>query len=125
MKAEHAWRYSLLGALFAVVPFLIIVQIIRIQVNPEQVKIFLEQGDYYAGETHTLTPTRGQIYDRWGHLLAGNTTVYEVGVELYRVRNPQTIALTLNVVLGLDYATTFRAASQEPSQDAVYAVLTN
>jgi cell division protein FtsI/penicillin-binding protein 2 len=63
------------------------------------------------------------IYDRWGHLLAGNTTVYEVGVDLNRVKNPHSIALALNVVLGLDYNEVRKAVSQQPTQDLVYVVV--
>ena len=33
-------------------------------------------------------PERGEIYDRNGHLLAGNRTVYEVGVSLSEVERP-------------------------------------
>ncbi len=49
--------------------------------------IFLSQGDRYSGEFQTFYPERGEIYDRNGHLLAGNRTVYEVGVSLREVKN--------------------------------------
>jgi hypothetical protein len=54
---------------------MIVGQILLIQTNPEQANLFREQGDAYSGGLHTVYPARGQIYDRWGHLLAGNTTV--------------------------------------------------
>ena len=57
--------------------------------------------------------------------LAGNKTVYQIGIELQEVKNPQTIALTLNVVLGLDYSKVLAAASMPASKDAVYAVVTD
>ncbi len=125
MNKENFWRYTFLGALISVLPVLILFQIIRIQTNPEDVKLFRDQGTYYSGEVRTVTPARGEIYDRWGHLLAGNKTVYEVGVELSQVRNPETIALTTNIVLGLDYASVFASASQPASSTAVYARLTD
>ena len=34
-------------------------------------------------------PERGEIYDRNGHLLAGNRTVYEVGVSLSEMKDPE------------------------------------
>jgi cell division protein FtsI/penicillin-binding protein 2 len=106
-----------------VLPLLIVGQMVRIQINPEQIRKFKEKSDAWALEPRLVTPARGQIYDRWGNLLAGSRTVFEVGVELQRVRNPQTIALTLKTVLDADYDKVFTAASMEPSDQAVYAVL--
>lgn len=123
MKIEYIWRYTLLGTVFSILGVMIMVQLVRIQLNPEQVNHFLEQSDLYAGEWRAVIPGRGLIYDRLGHLLAGNTTVYEVGVELAQVKNPHTIALTLNVVLGLDYSKVYEAVSKEPSPDDVHVVL--
>ena len=37
------------------------------------------------GCSQTYYPDRGEIYDRTGHLLAGNQTVYEIGVHLASV----------------------------------------
>jgi cell division protein FtsI/penicillin-binding protein 2 len=48
-------------------------------------------------------PERGEIYDRNGHLLAGNRTVYEVGVSLEDMTDPQAMAYTLGTYLGLSY----------------------
>ena len=122
MKTGYSLRYTTLGAIFALIGILIVSQLIRFQIGP-QAEIFRQQGDIYSGEWHILTPVRGQIYDRWGHLLAGNKTVYEVGVELQFVQNPDTIALAASVVLGLDYDWVYRMASQPYSENAVYVVL--
>ena len=123
MSSDHAWRYTLLGTLFSLFAAVIVGQIVLIQTNPEQANLFREQGAAYAGGLHTVYPARGQIYDRWGHLLAGNTTVYEIGATLSQVKNPHTIALTLNVVLGTDYGEVFSTVSQVASDSAVYVVL--
>ncbi len=123
MKPDNVWRYTLLGTIFSLLAVFIVWQMFRIQLDSERVKKFIAQGDLYSGEWHTYFPARGLIYDRWGHLLAGNTTVYEVGVDLARVENPHSIALTLNVVLGLDYAKVIEAVSQDPSDEIVYVVL--
>ena len=80
----------------------VIVQIIRIQ-NSEQAKVFLAQGDRYAGEFRMYYPERGEIYDRNGHLLAGNRTVYEVGVSLNEMEHPDSMAFILSTYLGLTY----------------------
>ena len=123
MKGENVWRYTLLGTLLSLFAILIVGQLIRIQLNREQVERFLEQGQLYAGEWRTYHPARGEIYDRHGDLLAGNTTVYQVGVELERVKNPQTIALAMNVVLGLDYTDVYHTLTDGPTSKLVYLVL--
>ena len=122
------WRYNLVGMLFGFIALMIVAQILRIQLSP-QAHIFREQGDIYAGEWRTVKPPRGLIYDRWGNLLAGNQTVYEIGVELKDVRNPETIAFTLMGILQADYDRIYAAASRQysvdPERPAVYAVLAN
>lgn len=62
-----------------------------------------------------ISPERGKIYDRWGHLLAGNKKVYEVGIDRYAVQSPETIALALSVILGKDYDEVLRIASDKDS----------
>ena len=123
MNTESTWRYTFLATLYSLMAIFIIGQLVRIQTNPEQVEHFLGQAKIYEADLRPIQPARGLLYDRWGRLLAGNITVYEVGVELAQVRNPHSIALTLNVVLGLDYAQVLDAASQEISPEAVYVVL--
>ena len=70
------------------------------------------QGDRYSGEFQTIYPERGEIFDRDGHLLAGNRTVYEVGVSLKEVKDAHALAYALSMYLGL-------------SQDEVYNKLVN
>ncbi|GAB4530699.1 MAG: stage V sporulation protein D [Anaerolineales bacterium] len=96
-----SWRYSLLGLFFAAAGMTIILQMGRIQVTPlaDTLRARAEQYEQYRTQAQ---PIRGEIYDRWGHLLAGNITVYQVGVETQRAANPQSIATALHVVLGLD-----------------------
>jgi cell division protein FtsI/penicillin-binding protein 2 len=58
------------------------------------------------------TPERGNIYDRWGRLLAGDEDVYEVGVMLEYVTNPDTIARTLEGINGMSYDDIYKVASR-------------
>ena len=125
MMSENVWRYTLLGTVFTLLAVAIVGQMVRIQLNPEQVNYFRKQWQSNLGDYRTVTPTRGEIFDRYGHVLAGNTKVYEVGAELAWVENPHTIALALNVVLGLDYNEVLQAVSQEASATSVYVVLDN
>ena len=100
MRQQYATRSLILIAILCLVALGVIAQMIRIQ-NSEQAKVFLSQGDQYAGEFQMVYPERGEIYDRNGHLLAGNRTVYEVGVSLNDMTDPQAMAYTLGLYLGL------------------------
>lgn len=125
MKTEHNWRYTFLGILMSILPLLIVSRVVIIQANPKALEGLLDKSQLYTGKYIKVEPARGQIYDRWGDLLAGNKTVYEVGVELAQVRNPESIALAANIVLGLDYAEVLQLANTPLSKNAVYRVLTN
>ncbi|MFN2194930.1 MAG: peptidoglycan D,D-transpeptidase FtsI family protein [Anaerolineales bacterium] len=119
---NNNWRLNLLGVLFLIAAVIIVGRILIIQNGP-QAETLKEQSDSFLGFQQKVLPVRGQVYDRWGNLLAGNKTLYQIGVELQHVKNPETIALALDVYTGADYSEVYRIASQEPSKDAVYAVL--
>lgn len=101
MRQQYAWRSLLLTGILGFVAAAIVLQIIRIQNSPEAA-IFRQQAAEYANVLKTYYPERGEIYDRNGHLLAGNKTVYEVGVELRDAKDKHAIALTVGVQLGLN-----------------------
>lgn len=122
MTNEFAWRYTTLGVLLSALAGFIMIQMLRIQISPQADDLRLK-GEIFSGNITTITPARGEIYDRGGNLLASNTTVYEVGVELADVKNPGTIALAMNAVIGSNYDDIFSAASLKQSPDAVYASL--
>lgn len=100
MRQQYATRSLIVVSILVLVGIGIIAQMIRIQ-SSEQAKIFISQGDRYSGEFQMVYPERGEIYDRNGHLLAGNRTVYEVGVSLEEVTDPNALAYTLGMYLGL------------------------
>ena len=102
MRKEFAWRSLSLASIFAVIGILIIVQMVRIQTSVEAAD-FRDQTNRYKGWIENVYPARGEIYDRNGKLLAGNQSVYEVGVTLDDVESAQSIATILSTVLGLDY----------------------
>lgn len=102
MRQQYAWRSRALVIVMALGAAAIIGQIIRIQ-NSREAAIFRQAASNYASELRTFYPDRGEIYDRSGHLLAGNKTVYEVGVDLFTVRDAEAIARTVSLQLGLDY----------------------
>lgn len=118
------WRFSFLGIILSAFPILILARIMMVQANPTQIEELKAYGDQFAWEPHNIIPARGQIFDRWGNILAGNETVYEVGITLAEVRNPDTIALICSVVFGLDYDKVKATAELEARPDQVYRVLT-
>ncbi|GAB4494814.1 MAG: penicillin-binding protein 2 [Anaerolineales bacterium] len=122
MNLPKFWRYQALGLAFVFFGIMLIGQIYRIQHNV-QAQALIEKNQIYLGEERTVQPVRGQVYDRSGNLLAGNQTVYQVGVELKLVKNPETIALALNVVLGLDYAEMLDLVSLPATDQRVYRVV--
>jgi cell division protein FtsI/penicillin-binding protein 2 len=104
---------------------------VRIQVGPVAQDL-RDQGDVYNRQLHTFYPERGQIYDRWGNLLAGNETVYEVGIDLRtKGKSPETIAYVLSKVLGPGhpeydsetyYYEVLQLASTVPTTTTIYRV---
>ncbi len=101
MRQQYAWRSLVLGGLLAFVAVLVMLQMMRIQNSPEAA-IFRAQSQEYASVLKTYYPDRGEIYDNTGHLLAGNKTVYEVGVELGGGGDKHSIALAVGTELGLN-----------------------
>ena len=100
MKKLYFWRYLTIAIVMAIVGIAVLVQIVRIQNSPEVAGV-TGQGAYVW---KTFYPARGEIYDRHGYLLAGNKTVYEIGVDLTAKPDAQTIALAAQMALGMDPA---------------------
>src|SRR4030067_1981545 len=92
------WRFNLLGILFLFAGVMVIVQLVRLQFSPERNE-FVSQGEQYSRTLHIFYPPRVDIYDRWGRLLAGSTLVYEIGVQVDNVDNPDSIGFALSKVL--------------------------
>jgi cell division protein FtsI/penicillin-binding protein 2 len=132
MDGDYTRRYFLAGLAFVVAAVVIVAQIVRIQVGPVA-QALRDQGDIYNWDLHTFYPERGQIFDRWGHLLAGSETIYEVGIDLRtKGKSPETIAYVLSKVLAPGhpeydaqsyYNDVFTIASTEPSTTTVYCVV--
>lgn len=101
--SDFSFRISFIGIIFTIVGVMVIVQMGRIQNSKaaQDLRQVIEQK--YSFSIEHIEPERGEIYDRWGHLLAGNKKTYEIGISLRDVKNPKTIAENLSIVLGLDY----------------------
>lgn len=119
MKTDHFIRYSMLAGMFGLMALAILFKLVQIQVFPQKEAFeLLNQSHFY--EMRLLDPARGQIYDRWGHLLAGNEEVYEVGVDLNSMKNPESIALMASALLGKDFNQTMEAIDFEEGEDPPY-----
>ncbi len=124
MNSKLTMRYIILGAIFTLVGIAIVGRLIHIQIGPDN-EIFVQQGEFYSGAVYDLKPSRGKIYDRWGNLLAGNETIYEIGVNLEKEINPETIALAASVILGQDYNQVLAGLLEAPSDGLLLYVLEN
>jgi cell division protein FtsI/penicillin-binding protein 2 len=115
-RLTHAWRYFTSAAILATMGIAILVQIVRIQGSPEVAGV-IDQGNYVWKDFY---PPRGEIYDRNGNLLAGNKTVYEVGLDMTVKPDMQTVMLALQMS-GFDLNEVNYRISQVPN--AQYVVL--
>ncbi len=126
MKKSYTSRLNLIGICLSIASIMIILQMVRIQNSTKHQELSQWANEEYSYAIESYSPERGNIYDRWGRLLAGNEDVYEVGVMLKYVANPTTIAQALDGVNQLNYDDIFTAASQTyDPEKSVYAVLTD
>ena len=118
MKMLYFGRYLAVAITIALAGIAVPVQIVRVQNSPEVAGI-TGQGAYIWS---TFYPARGEIYDRHGHLLAGNKTVYEVGVDLTVNPDVQTIVLAAQMALDMDPAEAMKKITDVP-EGTQYIVL--
>ena len=121
MRQQYARRTQTIIVAMGLIAFAIIFQMARIQ-NSKEAAEFLKRALNYQYEPRTIYPDRGEIYDRNGHLLAGNKSVFEIGVDLNNVRDPQAVAGAVSVELGLDYSAVLDQI-QNPDEGIAYVVV--
>lgn len=102
MRQQYAWRSMLLNSIMAIIATLVVLQMVRIQASAEAEQ-FRQQKDIFAGDYRTYYPERGEIFDRNGHMMAGNQIVFEVGIDLNIVRDPHSVAMAVSSNLGKNY----------------------
>ncbi len=115
MRQQYALRSQVLAGAMAFIALAIIVQMTRIQ-NSVEADVFRQQAENYAYELRTFYPNRGEIYDRNGRLLAGQKTVYEIGVDLNIVKDPHAIAFAVSRELDMDYEQLFTVVTNPPER---------
>ncbi|MCJ7531061.1 MAG: penicillin-binding protein 2 [Anaerolineales bacterium] len=102
-------RYRFMATMFVAIGLAIVIQIVRIQFI-KGAEAIIGTTNAYAWRLDYLQPKRGLIYDRWGHLLAGNMTLYAVSVQMNLLgegdkkdQNINKLAGLVREVLKVDY----------------------
>jgi len=121
MRQQYARRTQVLTFVMGLIALVIVVQMTRIQ-NSVEAAVFRQQASNYAYALRTFYPDRGEIYDRGGHLLAGNKSVYEIGVDLNTVKDPHAIAFAVSAELAMDYSQILDTI-QNPPEGLSYVVI--
>ncbi len=110
MNNESFGRFMFVGAVFSILSIVLVWKIFFIQAN-EGYGELNDKAKNYEVSRELIYPERGLIYDRWGHILAGNKQVIQLGLDLQDVINPVTIASVLASEAGLNYNDVFAKAS--------------
>jgi cell division protein FtsI/penicillin-binding protein 2 len=123
MKNESFLRYWFVGGAMLAFGIVILGWVIYVQNSPKASEV-MEKSKYYDQSIRFVYPERGNIYDRWGVLLAGNQESYEINADVNKIVNKDTIASTLASVLGSDYAQLMtRMTPANPTGATQYVVL--
>ncbi len=80
MSNQNNPRIYILAVLFCMMIVLVFSRIVYIQIALQDLGQSIS--DRSSIKHKDLEAVRGNIYDRWGNLLAGNVEVYEIGVDL-------------------------------------------
>jgi cell division protein FtsI/penicillin-binding protein 2 len=126
MNLTHVYRYYVLGALLGLASIAIIFKMVNIQNSPYAQQL-LTKSHQYDASIEMVYPERGNIYDRRGNLLAGNTQVYEVGIEVGDANTPEPdigpIAAQLSAITGTDSGKMITNYLESKNHKLQYAVL--
>jgi cell division protein FtsI/penicillin-binding protein 2 len=126
MKFGSLSRYNFVGGALTVAGLFIFIWMIQIQTSDSAKLILKNAEEHYTYNRVIFYPERGNIYDRWGRLMAGNREVYEIGVDMRYARDPQTIAMTLAELADLDYKKIYNLINwDEKPTSPQYMVLSN
>ncbi len=123
MIKEHAWRYSLIMIGLMFFGALVVMRLVLLQVLPSYYQPLEKDLDNSSREWRPIFPARGRIFDRFGYLLVGNEMVYEVGCDLTKIEDIETVASEVSKVLGVNYSKTFADLSVKPTKDYFHATL--
>ncbi len=97
-------RFYLVGIAIILFALAIVFRLVQIKTDPVFHEISEKVGNQATYKPKDFEPVRGNIYDRWGNLLAGNNEVYEIGVNLNQITeiNKEEIINFISSVTGLN-----------------------
>jgi cell division protein FtsI/penicillin-binding protein 2 len=111
-------RITVIGIVLSIFLGLIFLRMVYLQYSPSGQYLKKLSDDNYMHNMKVIEPEIGNIYDRFGNLLAGNKMVYEIGVDLTDInRNPYTIAKYLSGFLGKSFNELYDLASAADKAD--------
>ncbi len=103
-------RFYMVGIVLILFAIAIVFRLVQIQTDPVFQEISEKVGNQATYKPKDFEAVRGNIYDRWGSLLAGNNEVYEIGVNLNQItdNNKDEITNFISSITGLnrDYVKT-------------------
>lgn len=113
MQASFKNRLYLFSIIFVVAFSAFILRVLMIQTSEQAIQ-FKQRGDASLWDTVEVKPERGKIYDRNGNMLAGNLTVYEVGLNLHLIEDLEGLTMVVSNVLDKPYDELLRIIKDQP-----------
>ncbi|MBQ4512919.1 MAG: penicillin-binding protein 2 [Anaerolineaceae bacterium] len=111
MKSQIEPRFRFLVIAFSVLSFVMIARICMLMLDEAAIQMKAETEEDYEYMTVEVSSERGNIYDRQGYLLAGNTVTYTIALNLQASNgHAQFIADNISNIFGLDPETVKKAA---------------
>lgn len=121
MRNSFTNRLYLFSILFGLMFSGVILRVLLIQTSQQAIR-FQQMSDESMWQTVEIKPERGKIYDRNGNMLAGNKTVYEIGVTLTQVQDLEALTMTISGVMGIPYEELYTTLTTQP-ESQVYLIL--
>ncbi len=127
MKNSIDSRFKALSIGITVFMGIVVFRILFLQTNASAIELKESIGQAFEYTTLTINSERGNIYDRQGYLLAGNTISYTVSLNLQASNgHGEFIANYLAPILNMDHETIKKAAEVKfEASKAVEMPLTN
>ncbi len=111
MKSQIEPRFRVLVFVFSFLSLIMIGRICMLMLDDAAIQMKAETEEDYEYMTVEVSSERGNIYDRQGYLLAGNTVTYSIALNLQASNgHAQFIADNISDIFGLDHETVKKVA---------------
>lgn len=103
MKSQIEPRFRFLVITFSILSFIMVARICMLMLDEAAIQMKAETEEDYEYMTVEVSSERGNIYDRQGYLLAGNTVTYSIALNLQASNgHAQFIADNISGIFNLD-----------------------